>query len=195
MGDPIPGKYSFAPKSINQGHSERGGRSEQQTEYVKPRKDSQRSSDVSVKKEEKLPQQNPSSQRKKGTARAIRHATQEEGFTEEQEWALALDSAAEVTIVHQDLQDHLEVKATDDLLQVETADMHVSKPDRLYKVTIQLEGDIERTMDAISWDGIVTIYDILLAEKDWPPEFDCDLPYGEEIIEKSCSPLVPRKLI
>ncbi|KAJ1100006.1 hypothetical protein NDU88_005096 [Pleurodeles waltl] len=57
-----------------------------------------------------------------------------------------LDSAAVVSIVRRDLQEHLEVKATDDVLQDETADMRVSTPDRLHKVTIQLEGDIEQTI-------------------------------------------------
>ncbi|KAJ1096451.1 hypothetical protein NDU88_001592 [Pleurodeles waltl] len=68
-------------------------------------------------------------------------------------WAIALlDSAAEVTIVRQNLLEHLEVKATDDFIQVETADMRVSDPDRVYTVTLQLEGDIEHTINAIFWD-------------------------------------------
>ncbi|KAJ1155301.1 hypothetical protein NDU88_008032 [Pleurodeles waltl] len=60
-------------------------RSEQRTEYVKPKKDSQHSSEVSVKEEEKLLQQKPQFKKKKVAAVNIRHATQEEGFTEEQE--------------------------------------------------------------------------------------------------------------
>ncbi|KAJ1138754.1 hypothetical protein NDU88_005135 [Pleurodeles waltl] len=68
-------------------------------------------------------------------------------------WALALlDSAAEVTIVRWSL---LEVKATDDFLQVETVDMQVSMPDRVYKVTLHLEEDIERIIDTIFWDRVV----------------------------------------
>ncbi|KAJ1149059.1 hypothetical protein NDU88_001878 [Pleurodeles waltl] len=111
-------------------------------------------------------------------------------------WALALlDSAAEVTIVCQNHQEHLEVKATEDFLQVETADMHVSSPDRVYKVTLQLEGDIECIINTIFWDSVVNIYDILLAERDWPPEFVHTYPYGEEVIKPSFSPLVPDELI
>ncbi|KAJ1216124.1 hypothetical protein NDU88_003730 [Pleurodeles waltl] len=74
-------------------------------------------------------------------------------------WALALlDSAAEVTIVCRSLLELLEVKATDDFLQVETADMRVSTPDRVYKVTLELEGDIERTIDEIFWDCVTVKY-------------------------------------
>ncbi|KAJ1189699.1 hypothetical protein NDU88_006441 [Pleurodeles waltl] len=51
-------------------------------------------------------------------------------------WALALlDSAAEVTTFRRNLQEHLEVKVTDDFLQVETVDMRVSTPYRVYNVT------------------------------------------------------------
>ncbi|XP_069098348.1 uncharacterized protein [Pleurodeles waltl] len=65
-------------------------------------------------------------------------------------WALALlDSAADATIVCRELQENVEAKATDDVLQVETADMHVFTPDRVYKVPIQLEGDIERIISTI----------------------------------------------
>ncbi|KAJ1091376.1 hypothetical protein NDU88_004503 [Pleurodeles waltl] len=82
-------------------------------------------------------------------------------------WALALlDSAAEVTIARRNLLEHLEVKATDDFIQVETADIRVSKPDRVCKVTLQLEGDIERTIDAIFWDRIIKVYDVLLDEQE-----------------------------
>ncbi|KAJ1129844.1 hypothetical protein NDU88_008209 [Pleurodeles waltl] len=79
-------------------------------------------------------------------------------------WALALlDSAAEVTIVRRSLLEHLEVKATDDFIQVETADMRVSDPDRVYEVTLRLEGDIDRIINAIFWDHVVKSYDVLLA--------------------------------
>ncbi|KAJ1135284.1 hypothetical protein NDU88_001725 [Pleurodeles waltl] len=110
-------------------------------------------------------------------------------------WALALlDSAAEVTIVRRNFLEHLEVKATDDFVQVETADMRVSEPDRVYTVTLQLEGDIECTIHAIFWDRVVKIYDILLAEQDWPPDFVRTCPVGEEVIKPSFSPLVPGEL-
>ncbi|KAJ1194765.1 hypothetical protein NDU88_004051 [Pleurodeles waltl] len=111
------------------------------------------------------------------------------------ECALALlDSAAEVTVVRQSLVEHLEVKATDDFLQVETVGMRVSTPDRVYKVTLQLEGDIECTIDTNFWDRVVNIYDILLAEQDCPPEFVRTCPYGEDVIQPSFSPLVPQEL-
>ncbi|KAJ1196159.1 hypothetical protein NDU88_000032 [Pleurodeles waltl] len=110
-------------------------------------------------------------------------------------WALALlDSAAEVTIVRRSLLEHLEVKATDDFIQVETADMRVSDPDRVYDVTLQLEGDIDRIVHAVFWDQVVRSYDVLLAEQDWPPDFVRDCPVGEEIFTPSFSPLVPREL-
>ncbi|KAJ1143270.1 hypothetical protein NDU88_009581 [Pleurodeles waltl] len=110
-------------------------------------------------------------------------------------WALALlDSAAEVTIVPRSLLEHLEVKATDDFIQVETADMRVSDPDRVYTVTLQLEGDIERTINNIFWDCVVKLYDVLLAEQVWPPDFVPDCPVGEEVITPSFSPLVPGEL-
>ncbi|KAJ1116385.1 hypothetical protein NDU88_004599 [Pleurodeles waltl] len=108
-------------------------------------------------------------------------------------WALALlDSAAEVTIVRRSLLEHLEVKATDDFIQVETADMQVS--DRVYQVTLRLEGDIDRIVHAIFWDHVVKSYDVLLAEQDWPPDFVRDCPVGEDVIVPSFSPLVPREL-
>ncbi|KAJ1129874.1 hypothetical protein NDU88_008236 [Pleurodeles waltl] len=110
-------------------------------------------------------------------------------------WALALlDSAAEVTIVRRSLQEHLEVKATDDFIQVETADMRVSDPDRVYEVILRLEGDMDRIINAIFWDHVVKSYDVLLAEQDWPPDFVRDCPVGEEVITPSFSPLVPREL-
>ncbi|KAJ1201837.1 hypothetical protein NDU88_005643 [Pleurodeles waltl] len=110
-------------------------------------------------------------------------------------WALALlDSAAEVTIVCRSLLEHLEVKATADFLQEETADVRVSTSNIVYKVTIQLEGDIEHIIDTIFWDRVVNIYDVLLAEQDWPPEFFRTRPYGEDAIKYSFSPLVPEEL-
>ncbi|KAJ1185896.1 hypothetical protein NDU88_002682 [Pleurodeles waltl] len=72
--------------------------------------------------------------------------------------------------------------------------MRVSDPDRVYTVTLKLEGDIERTINAIFWDRVVKLYDILLAEQDWPPGFVCDCPVGEEVITHSFSPLVPGEL-
>ncbi|KAJ1149922.1 hypothetical protein NDU88_002721 [Pleurodeles waltl] len=72
--------------------------------------------------------------------------------------------------------------------------MRVSDPNRVYTVTLQLEGDIERTINAIFWDRVVKIYDILLAEQDWPPDFVRDCPVGEEVITPSFSPLVPGEL-
>ncbi|KAJ1108437.1 hypothetical protein NDU88_005813 [Pleurodeles waltl] len=110
-------------------------------------------------------------------------------------WALALlVSAAEVTLVRQNLLEHLEVKASDDFLQVETADVRVSTPVRVYKVTLQLEGDIKCTIDAIFWERVINIYDILLAERDWPPEFVRTCPYGDDVIKPSFLPLVPNDL-
>ncbi|KAJ1107784.1 hypothetical protein NDU88_005173, partial [Pleurodeles waltl] len=75
-----------------------------------------------------------------------------------------------------------------------TADMRVSTPDRVYKVTLQLEGDIEHTIDAIFLDRVVKVYDVLLAEQDWPPDFVRTCPYGDEVIKPSFSPLVPEEL-
>ncbi|KAJ1188550.1 hypothetical protein NDU88_005311 [Pleurodeles waltl] len=110
--------------------------------------------------------------------------------------ALALlDSAAKVTIFRLNLLEHLEVKATADFLQVETADMCVSMPDRVYKVTLQLEGDTERTIDAIFWNRVVNRYSILLAEQDWPPEFVRTCPCGEDVFKFSFSPLVLEELV
>ncbi|KAJ1090076.1 hypothetical protein NDU88_003216 [Pleurodeles waltl] len=65
--------------------------------------------------------------------------------------------------------------------------MRVSDPDRVYTVTLQLEGDIEHTINAIFWDRIVKLYDILLAKQDWPPGFVRDCPVGKEVITPSFS--------
>ncbi|KAJ1169906.1 hypothetical protein NDU88_001794 [Pleurodeles waltl] len=65
--------------------SETGGRSEWRTEYVKPRQESQRSTEVSVKKEEKPIQQKQQFKKKKVAAVSVRHATQEESSLEEQD--------------------------------------------------------------------------------------------------------------
>ncbi|KAJ1109946.1 hypothetical protein NDU88_007303, partial [Pleurodeles waltl] len=65
--------------------NERGGRSEQRTEYVKPRQESQRSLAVSVKKEEKPIQSKQQFKKKKVAAFSVRHATQEESSLEEQD--------------------------------------------------------------------------------------------------------------
>ncbi|KAJ1157183.1 hypothetical protein NDU88_009898 [Pleurodeles waltl] len=64
---------------------ERGGRSEWRTEYVKPRQESLRSTEVSVKQEEKPIQQKQQFKKKKVAAVSIRHATQEESSLEEQD--------------------------------------------------------------------------------------------------------------
>ncbi|KAJ1216668.1 hypothetical protein NDU88_004269 [Pleurodeles waltl] len=64
--------------------NERGGRSERRTEYVKPRQESHRSTEVSVKQEEKPIQQKQQFKKKKVAAVSIRHATQEESSLEEQ---------------------------------------------------------------------------------------------------------------
>ncbi|KAJ1201425.1 hypothetical protein NDU88_005234 [Pleurodeles waltl] len=72
--------------------------------------------------------------------------------------------------------------------------MRVSDPDRVYTVTLQSEGDIECTINTIFWDQVVKIYDILLAEQDWPPDFVRDCIVGEEVIIPSFSPLVPGEL-
>ncbi|KAJ1091602.1 hypothetical protein NDU88_004721 [Pleurodeles waltl] len=65
--------------------NERGGRSERRTEYEKPRPESQRSSEVSVKKEENPTQQKQQFKKKKVAAVSVRHATQEESSLEEQD--------------------------------------------------------------------------------------------------------------
>ncbi|KAJ1137058.1 hypothetical protein NDU88_003471 [Pleurodeles waltl] len=65
--------------------NERGVRSERRTEYVKQRQESQRSSEVSVKKEEKPIQQKQQFKKKKVAAVSVRHATQEESSLEEQD--------------------------------------------------------------------------------------------------------------
>ncbi|KAJ1153136.1 hypothetical protein NDU88_005898 [Pleurodeles waltl] len=72
--------------------------------------------------------------------------------------------------------------------------MRVSDPDRVYNVTLRLEGDIDRIVHAIFWDHVVKSYDVLLAEQGWPPDFVRDCPVGEEVITPSFSPLVPREL-
>ncbi|KAJ1151887.1 hypothetical protein NDU88_004666 [Pleurodeles waltl] len=64
--------------------SEIGGQSERTTEYVKLRQESQRSTEVSVKKEDKLPQQKTQVKKKKVAVVAVQHSTQEEGSLEEQ---------------------------------------------------------------------------------------------------------------
>ncbi|KAJ1189034.1 hypothetical protein NDU88_005786 [Pleurodeles waltl] len=65
--------------------SERGGRSERRTEYVKPRQESQRSTEVSVKQEEKPLQQKQQFKKKKVAAVSVRHAAQEESSLDEQD--------------------------------------------------------------------------------------------------------------
>ncbi|KAJ1210506.1 hypothetical protein NDU88_005870 [Pleurodeles waltl] len=84
-------------------------------------------------------------------------------------WALALlDNAAEVTIVHQSLLEQLEVKATDDFLQVETADMRVSTPDRVYKGYKNSPGLFAARVTAILHDidpeALSYVNDIYLAD-------------------------------
>ncbi|KAJ1218557.1 hypothetical protein NDU88_006135 [Pleurodeles waltl] len=99
--------------------SERGERSEQSTEYMKLRKISQRSSEVSVKKEDKRPQQKKQFKKKKWQQLQFDMPLKKRALLKNKKWALALlDSAGEVTIVCLDLQKHLEVKATDDKLRL-----------------------------------------------------------------------------
>ncbi|KAJ1185639.1 hypothetical protein NDU88_002429 [Pleurodeles waltl] len=105
-------------------------------------------------------------------------------------WAVTLlDSAAEVTICRQSLKDHLDATATSDYIAVKTADGRVLPPDRVYDLTIQIEGDVKRTISVIFWDELTS--DILLAERDWPPEHVRKLPNGEDVILPSFSDLVP----
>ncbi|KAJ1124468.1 hypothetical protein NDU88_002929 [Pleurodeles waltl] len=69
--------------------SERGGRSEPRTEYVKPRQDSQRSAEVSIKQEEKPLQQKQQFKKKKVAAVSVRHAAQEESSLDEQDMGVS----------------------------------------------------------------------------------------------------------
>ncbi|KAJ1154554.1 hypothetical protein NDU88_007303 [Pleurodeles waltl] len=69
--------------------SERGGWSERRTEYVKPRQDSQRSAEVSVKQEEKPLQQKQQFKKKKVAAVLVRHAAQEESSLDEQDMGVS----------------------------------------------------------------------------------------------------------
>ncbi|KAJ1124470.1 hypothetical protein NDU88_002931 [Pleurodeles waltl] len=69
--------------------SERGGRSERRTEYVKPRQDSQRSAKVSIKQEEKPLQQKQQFKKKKVAAISVRHAAQEESSLDEQDMGVS----------------------------------------------------------------------------------------------------------
>ncbi|KAJ1117676.1 hypothetical protein NDU88_005873, partial [Pleurodeles waltl] len=69
--------------------NERCGRSERRTEYMKPRQESQRSTEVSVKKEEKPIQQKQQFKKKKVAAASVRHATQEESSLEEQDMGVS----------------------------------------------------------------------------------------------------------
>ncbi|KAJ1148119.1 hypothetical protein NDU88_000959 [Pleurodeles waltl] len=101
-------------------------------------------------------------------------------------WAVTLlDSVAEVTTCRQSLKDHLVATATSDYIAVETADGRVLPPDRVYDLTIQIEGDVERIISVIFWDELTS--DILLAERDWPPEHVRKLPHGEDVFLRSCS--------
>ncbi|KAJ1159637.1 hypothetical protein NDU88_000143 [Pleurodeles waltl] len=88
-------QYTDTPQSCSfqdslEKRNERGGRSERRTEYVKPRQESQRSSEVSVKKEEKLIQQKQQFEKKTVAAVSVRHATQEESFLEEQDMGTSI---------------------------------------------------------------------------------------------------------
>ncbi|KAJ1136500.1 hypothetical protein NDU88_002916 [Pleurodeles waltl] len=78
-------RQSCSFQDSSEKRNERGGRSERRTEYVKPRQESQRSSVVSVKKEEKPIQQKQQFKKKKVAAVSVRHATQEESSLEEQD--------------------------------------------------------------------------------------------------------------
>ncbi|KAJ1191472.1 hypothetical protein NDU88_000788 [Pleurodeles waltl] len=88
----MPDRYQYTDthqsrsfQDSSEKRNERDGRSERRTEYVKPRQESQRFSEVSVKKEEKPVQQKQQFKKKKVAAVSVRHATQEEGPLEEQE--------------------------------------------------------------------------------------------------------------
>ncbi|KAJ1098492.1 hypothetical protein NDU88_003603, partial [Pleurodeles waltl] len=94
-----------------------------------------------------------------------------------------------VTICRQSLKDHLDATATSEYIAVETADGRVLPPYRVYDLKIQIEGDVERTISVIFWDELTS--DILLAERDWPPEHVRKLPHGEDLILPSFSDLVP----
>ncbi|KAJ1172012.1 hypothetical protein NDU88_003869 [Pleurodeles waltl] len=69
--------------------SERGGRSERRTEYVKRRQESQRSTEVSVKQEEKPLLQKQQFKKKKVAAVSVRHAAQEESSLDEQDMGVS----------------------------------------------------------------------------------------------------------
>ncbi|KAJ1147058.1 hypothetical protein NDU88_013305 [Pleurodeles waltl] len=62
-------------------------------------------------------------------------------------------------------------------------------PHRVYDLTIQIERDAKRTISVIFWDELAC--DILLAERDWPPEHIRKLLHGEDVILPSFSDLVP----
>ncbi|XP_078541829.1 uncharacterized protein LOC144827359 [Lissotriton helveticus] len=108
------------------------------------------------------------------------------------EWAQTmLDSAAEVSIARKVLMNHLETVDTNEYLQVETADTRVSKPHKIYEITLRIEGDKTRKIRGLFWDNLSKGYDILLAEKDWPPEFVRECPHGEEVIMPAFSNQIP----
>ncbi|KAJ1135003.1 hypothetical protein NDU88_001449 [Pleurodeles waltl] len=82
-------RQSHSFQDSSEKRSERGGRSERRTEYVKPRQDSQRSAEVSIKQEEKLLQQKQQFKKKKVAAVSVRHAAQEESSLDEQDMGIS----------------------------------------------------------------------------------------------------------
>lgn len=107
-------------------------------------------------------------------------------------WATTLlGSAAEITIVREALRPLLTATATDNFVTVETADTRVSPPDRVFSLTIQIEGDTRRHIPVICWENLTSSYDILLAETDWLPPFKLAAPKREDVILPSFSAHVP----
>ena len=83
---------------------------------------------------------------------------------------------------------------TEEFIQVETPDSNLSRPYRLYKVKLQTEADIPRTIKAVFWPHLSEAYHILLAEDDWPPLFIGEASQTEEVIIPFFSSIVPEKI-
>lgn len=64
-------------------------------------------------------------------------------------------------------------------------------PDRVYNLSNQIEGDIIRVIPIIFWEHLMSSYDILLAESDWPLSFVYGAPKGDEVILPSFSRHAP----
>ncbi|KAJ1161351.1 hypothetical protein NDU88_001838 [Pleurodeles waltl] len=106
---------------------------------------------------------------------------------------MLLGSVAKLTIVHPNLQEFLDARATNDYIEVETPDRRVTPPDNVYKLNIQIEEDTMCTIKVIFWERLTLSYDILLAQKDWPPEFVRILPQEEDVILLSFSMPIPEQ--